>query len=237
MIHAVDPAQQALLAHAIAAQLSDDDSDRGQRATLSRREFLRSSSAAGLVLGFACLPACGALATSPVDRPGPPVHAPFTPNAFVRVAPDNIVTIVCKHLEMGQGNTTGLATLVVDELDADWSLARTGCAVLSTGDAAKARRAGKQANPSTSPAALLLRRKSRRENIARRLRSLSSLERCAAIAWASSACWVGSREWIMHSPWTPTVPMRGGSPLECAGKWHIDKCCPPAHGRCPHRSP
>ena len=34
-------------------------------------------------------------------------------------------TIVCKHLGMGQGNTTGLATLAADELDADWSLVRT----------------------------------------------------------------------------------------------------------------
>jgi len=96
-----------------------------QRPTLSRRDFLRSSGAAGLVLGFACLPACRALTASPVDGPAPPVHAPFTPNAFIRVAPDNTVTIVCKHLEMGQGNTTGLATLAADELDADWSLVRT----------------------------------------------------------------------------------------------------------------
>jgi isoquinoline 1-oxidoreductase beta subunit len=125
MIHALDPTQQALLAQAIAAQRSDHDSDRDHGATFSRRDFLRSSGAAGLVLGFACLPACRALTGSAVSSPAPPVPAPFRPNAFVRVAPDNIVTIVCKHLEMGQGNTTGLATLVADELDADWSLVRT----------------------------------------------------------------------------------------------------------------
>src|SRR5207245_402735 len=73
----------------------------------------------------ACLPARRALAASPADSTAQPLRAPFAPNAFVRVAPDNIVTIVCKHLEMGQGNTTGLATLVADELDADWSLVRT----------------------------------------------------------------------------------------------------------------
>ena len=50
---------------------------------------------------------------------------PLAPNAFVRVGTDNLVTIVCKHHEMGQGNTTGLASLVADELDADWSLVRT----------------------------------------------------------------------------------------------------------------
>src|SRR6185503_3765641 len=125
MIHALDPTQQALLARAIAAQRSDHDSDHDHGATFSRRDFLRSSGAAGLVLGFACLPACRALTGSAVNSPAPPVPAPFRPNAFVRVAPDSIVTIVCKHLEMGQGNTTGLATLVADELDADWSLVRT----------------------------------------------------------------------------------------------------------------
>ena len=46
-------------------------------------------------------------------------------NQFVSVGTDNIVTIVNKHHEMGQGNTTGLATLAADELDADWSLVRT----------------------------------------------------------------------------------------------------------------
>ena len=33
--------------------------------------------------------------------------------------------MVCKHHEMGQGNTTGLASLVADELDADWAMVRT----------------------------------------------------------------------------------------------------------------
>jgi len=50
---------------------------------------------------------------------------PPRPNAFVRVGTDNLVTVICKHHEMGQGNTTGLASLVADELDADWSLVRT----------------------------------------------------------------------------------------------------------------
>ncbi|MEL7000603.1 MAG: xanthine dehydrogenase family protein molybdopterin-binding subunit, partial [Pseudomonadota bacterium] len=41
-------------------------------------------------------------------------------NPFVRIAPDGIVHVVIKHFEMGQGTTTGLATLVAEELDADW---------------------------------------------------------------------------------------------------------------------
>ena len=56
---------------------------------------------------------------------GAAAKAVFEPNQFVSIGTDNLVTIVNKHHEMGQGNTTGLATLVADELDADWSLVRT----------------------------------------------------------------------------------------------------------------
>ncbi|GJE25243.1 xanthine dehydrogenase family protein molybdopterin-binding subunit [Methylobacterium organophilum] len=50
------------------------------------------------------------------------------PNAFLRIAPDDTVTVMIKHLDMGQGNTTGLATILADELDADWSKVRTAFA-------------------------------------------------------------------------------------------------------------
>ena len=48
----------------------------------------------------------------------------FAPNAFLRIAPDNSVTVIAKHLEMGQGTYTGLATIVAEELDADWAQIR-----------------------------------------------------------------------------------------------------------------
>jgi isoquinoline 1-oxidoreductase beta subunit len=48
----------------------------------------------------------------------------FVPNAFVRVAPDDTVTILSKHIEFGQGPFTGLATLVAEEMHADWSKVR-----------------------------------------------------------------------------------------------------------------
>ncbi len=44
---------------------------------------------------------------------------PFGP--FVRIDPDGSVTVMNKHQEMGQGNHAGLAALVAEELDADWS--------------------------------------------------------------------------------------------------------------------
>lgn len=48
----------------------------------------------------------------------------FQPNAFIRIAPDSTVTVLIKHIEFGQGPYTGLATLVAEELDADWSQMR-----------------------------------------------------------------------------------------------------------------
>ena len=82
---------------------------------LSRRRFLQGS--AGLTLGF-CLPAIAAAAA------GPAAAASFEPNAFLRIGADNSVTVISKHLEMGQGTYTGLATILADELDADWQQVR-----------------------------------------------------------------------------------------------------------------
>ena len=90
---------------------------------LSRRVVLQGAGAAGLVIGFGWLTPEHAHAASPgVDGAA---TGPLAPNAFVRVGTDDIVTVVCKHHEMGQGNTTGLASLVAEELDADWARVRT----------------------------------------------------------------------------------------------------------------
>src|SRR5262245_53539586 len=48
----------------------------------------------------------------------------FVPNAFVRIGEDSTVTVLSKHVEMGQGSYTGLATIVAEELDADWNQIR-----------------------------------------------------------------------------------------------------------------
>ncbi|MDY0881671.1 xanthine dehydrogenase family protein molybdopterin-binding subunit [Dongia soli] len=85
----------------------------------SRRAFLKASGAiAGtLVIGL-YLPAFrGADAADLKDPPAP--------NAFVKIAPDSTVTVIIKHLDKGQGVTTGLTTIVAEELDADWSQMRS----------------------------------------------------------------------------------------------------------------
>src|SRR6266542_3555063 len=91
--------------------------------TISRRVFLQSAGATGLAIGFGWLAPTGADAA--LSGAEGAATGPLAPNAFIRVGTDNLVTVICKHHEMGQGNTTGLATLVADELDADWSLVRT----------------------------------------------------------------------------------------------------------------
>ena len=83
-----------------------------------RRQFLEA--AAGLVLGFWLPQRSGRFAKAQVGAE----QRAFEPDAFVRVAPDNIVTIISKHCEAGQGIHTGLATILAEELDADWAQVR-----------------------------------------------------------------------------------------------------------------
>lgn len=98
---------------------------------ISRRLFLVKSmvAGAGLTLGMA-LPGCSREETAQESLPeaGPGkaggavvAESHFAPNAFVRIGADDRVTVIIKHLEMGQGTYTGLATLVAEELDAAWS--------------------------------------------------------------------------------------------------------------------
>jgi isoquinoline 1-oxidoreductase beta subunit len=94
---------------------------------MQRRDFLKSSFTlgSGLVIGF-YLPVKGVMAQQPAPAPQSP------PNAFVRIAPDNTVTVISKHTEMGQGVYTGLATMIAEELDADWSQMRVEAAPVNT---------------------------------------------------------------------------------------------------------
>ncbi len=86
----------------------------------TRRAVLKIAGA-GLVLGFAPL---HALSTTPEAG----TAAALKPNPFLVISSDNTVTVIIKHLDKGQGAATGLATLVAEELDADWAQIRTGFA-------------------------------------------------------------------------------------------------------------
>jgi isoquinoline 1-oxidoreductase beta subunit len=82
---------------------------------LSRRSFLVGSAAAagGLSLGFH-VPFAAAAGDIPPEV-----------NAWVVVKPDDTIVIRIARSEMGQGSLTGLAQLVAEELDCDWSKVTT----------------------------------------------------------------------------------------------------------------
>jgi isoquinoline 1-oxidoreductase beta subunit len=86
----------------------------------TRRGFLAG---AGLVIGFAVAPKGFAAGVSQSVEAGGGDALPVM-NAFVKIGADDLVTILSKHIEFGQGPFTGLATLIAEELDADWSQMR-----------------------------------------------------------------------------------------------------------------
>ncbi|MBP0483903.1 xanthine dehydrogenase family protein molybdopterin-binding subunit [Sagittula salina] len=93
---------------------------------MNRRGFLASS--AGLVIGMTLPIAARAQSGAALAFQGDGTEGAFAPNSFVRVAPDDTVTVMIKHIEFGQGPYTGLSTLVAEEMDADWSQMRAEAA-------------------------------------------------------------------------------------------------------------
>ena len=92
---------------------------KGSDTTVSRRDFVRVS----LVVGGGLMVSvygCGPNGEEPVVN-ATTADAALAPNAFVRIDTSGNVVVTSKHLEMGQGSYTGLATIIADELDADWS--------------------------------------------------------------------------------------------------------------------
>lgn len=79
----------------------------------TRRDVVVTSALVGGALVVGCSPADLMSAGSDVE-----VGA-FGP--FIRIAQDGVVTVMNKHQEMGQGNHAGLAAIVAEELDADWT--------------------------------------------------------------------------------------------------------------------
>jgi isoquinoline 1-oxidoreductase subunit beta len=89
-------------------------------ARTSRRRFLKAAAAGGgLVLTF------NLRAFAKAGAMGGPTSATAALTAYVRIAPDNTVTIASKNPEIGQGIKTTLPMLIAEELDVDWTQVRT----------------------------------------------------------------------------------------------------------------
>lgn len=88
-------------------------------ASIDRREFLRMTlTGTGLILAIG---AGGIQSVAMAQSPERGSGTPWIPNAWLRISPDNVVTLLSNKSEMGQGTWTGLAMVAADELEADWS--------------------------------------------------------------------------------------------------------------------
>lgn len=92
----------------------------------SRRGFM-AQAGSGLVIGLMLPSLARAQGIRRMDA-AEIRKLPATPNAFLRIGTDDSVTVICKHIEFGQGTFNGLATLAAEELDADWSQVRVEAA-------------------------------------------------------------------------------------------------------------
>jgi len=87
---------------------------------VDRRTFLKVGAIAGggLMVG-------GYLQSVDPGRTGAAAAGIFEPNVWLRIAPDDTVTIMLSQVEMGQGVMTSMPMLVAEELDADWAKIKT----------------------------------------------------------------------------------------------------------------
>jgi isoquinoline 1-oxidoreductase subunit beta len=93
-------------------------------ANVSRRRFLQGMSLGGLVLAVGWESPARAQEPKKYGADGMPNGWVDNPLAFVAIADDGTVTIVCHRSEMGQGVRTSMPMIVADELEADWKRVR-----------------------------------------------------------------------------------------------------------------
>src|SRR5580700_7896213 len=85
---------------------------------MNRRNFLKTT--AGLSLALTIAPDT----LSRIDDAFADAPTVYTPNVWLTIAPDGIITMVAPAAEMGQGSFTSLPVIIAEELDADWSKVR-----------------------------------------------------------------------------------------------------------------
>jgi isoquinoline 1-oxidoreductase beta subunit len=110
--------------------MSNRETEKPRRGLLSRRKLLVGLAGGTLVIGYTArnigTVASAALSVGAKD-PDPSAFGPF-----IKIGADGWVTVINKHQEMGQGVHAGLAAMVAEELDADWSKIRIESAPANT---------------------------------------------------------------------------------------------------------
>src|SRR5690349_20588784 len=79
---------------------------------MDRRSFLKVSALAGGGIMIATLDGLDDVFAQSATN--------FAPNAFITITPDNIVTIIAKNPEVGQGVKTSMPMLIAEELSVEW---------------------------------------------------------------------------------------------------------------------
>ena len=91
----------------------------------TRREFMQG---VGVTLTVGATGIIGACETSPGDSGAPApdaaVNDAVTPNAWVSIGADDVITIQFGATEMGQGSMTSVPLVLAEEMDADWDRVR-----------------------------------------------------------------------------------------------------------------
>ena len=93
---------------------------------VGRRTLMKLMGMGGLVIAVGSF---GARRLDAADRWLAPNAEPWEPHAYIRIAEDGIVTLICHRSEMGQGIRTTMPMLLADEMEADWSKCRVEQAV------------------------------------------------------------------------------------------------------------
>ena len=86
---------------------------------VNRRAFLKTAASVSTGLVVACF--VPTALRKALAQAAPSAKPPLSPNAFIHIAPDNSVTVLLKHSEMGQGVWTSIPMVVAEELGCDWN--------------------------------------------------------------------------------------------------------------------
>lgn len=87
----------------------------------SRRRFVKVATVGGAAVGFGLYVGFFGEKNKSLQESWGEETGSWTPNAWLRIHPDGTVTVRVNHSEMGQGVTTGLPTIVAEELEVEWS--------------------------------------------------------------------------------------------------------------------